>query len=160
MAAWLTIYCRRPCTLGAVDLAAELDAADLLALAEAHQIDEAFAVEARPRFEPADVPLGGAELFWKEGTHRPLVMHRWSGGRAREELAEARARHVPPELEPLLDDVVEVIGIEMASSSLSDLGVVLAWEIARIIGHASVGFARDDEDQWSILNDAGGWEHL
>lgn len=158
MACWLTVYCKRPCTLSTRDVQRELDRADLLTLAEVHDVDEALAEDAEPRFEPEDGPLGGADLLWRNVPQRPIQIHHWTEpARVTEELAEAREGDVPAYVD--LEGTVEIVALEMGISAYEDLGIVLAWEVARVIAHACGGFTRDDDDRWSYVDADGGWVH-
>ncbi len=157
MACWLTVYCKKPCVLTTRDVQRELDRADLLTLAEAHEIDEAAAENAEPRFEP-EGPLAGASLLWRDVPQRPIQVHHWTEpGRVAEELAEARERDIPDYVD--LAGTVEIVALEMGISAYEDLGIVLAWELARVVAHACDGFARDDDDRWSYVDADGGWVH-
>ena len=46
------------------------------------------------------------------------------------------------------------------SACTEDKGIVLAWEIARILAHAGKGIVRDDDGKWSLIGKLGGFEHL
>lgn len=164
MPAWLTIYCRAPATLRPSEIMSELDDADLSTLAEVHGVDESLAGPTRAalRLENDDEALDGTAIAYRAPGIRPILIHHWtSPPRVAEEIAEPReADDLPSAVESALDEVVEGVGLELGFSMYEDMGIVLAWEVARIIAHASRGFVRDDEKRWSFVDERGGYIHL
>lgn len=157
MASWLTVYCKNPCVLSTREVLGELARADFATLAEAHDLDESVADDATPRFEK-EGPLAGASLLWRGEPQRPIQVHHWTTPeRVAEEVAEARERGLPAYVD--LAGTVEIVALEMGISAYEDLGIVLAWEVARVVAQACAGLARDDDDRWSYVDAEGGWVH-
>ena len=162
MPAWLTVYCRKPLhamdaerlSLGITHRDPEAPAGvDYPTLAEGYDIDEDDAAAALSALTVRE-DRGGLEVFY--GPTRPLVLHRWTAReRVVEEIAECREVRAPPaSVGDRLDATAEVVGIEMGFSQLEDMGIVLAFEIARWLAQRGDGLIVDDEDHW-YLADAG-----
>ena len=165
MPAWLTIYCRRPVTITRSELLYELRGADFDTLAEVHEIDESLvepAVDALRLEDTSHDALDGASFAYRAPDFRPIQIHEWtSPERVAEEIEETRdADDVPEEVDAALDEVVAVIALELGFGMYEDMGIVFAWEIARLLAHAARGFVRDDDHRWSLVDERGGYVHL
>src|SRR5262245_41267161 len=148
MPAWLTVYCRRPVTLRRSELLAELRDADFDTLAEVHEIDESLVDPALAalRLEDTDHDsIDGASLVYRAPGFRPIQIHcGTSPERVAEEIEEARdAGELPEEVSAALGEVVEVVALELGFGMYEDMGIVIAWEVARIVAHATHGLVRD-----------------
>lgn len=171
MAWWLTVYCRRPVSgLAPAQLLAgirgedheTLAGVDYWTLAEGFGIEDEAVVDAaldllRVR-ESGATGLDCEVCYRPEVDARPIVVHCWSAPtRVGEELAEAEeGRSPPPTALPRLREAQEVVGIELGFSQLEDMGVVIAYEIARWLAQRGDGLVADDDDQWMAVED-GRW---
>jgi hypothetical protein len=103
-----------------------------------------------PRFGSA--PLDYEVHHATEG--RPLVLHGWTDAeRVREEIEEVLEDEdaTPATIRAQVSRAVEVVGIELGFSDFSDfedMGVVLAYELARYLAQKADGVIRSDEDRW------------
>lgn len=150
MAWWLTVYCRRPVsTISAKQLETLISGADYFTLAEDYDVDDALvspAVKALTVSQDLEVSFGDA---------RPIVVHLWKdAGRVAEELAEMHQVRSPPasQLERL-ETTKEIVGIELGFSHLENMGVVIAYEIARHLAQLGEGLIVDDDDRWQVVDD-------
>lgn len=165
MPAWLTIYCRRRSTITRSELLAELRDADWDTLAEVHEIDESLVSPALAAFRLEDADhdaLDGAGLAYRAAGFRPIRIHVWSSPeRVAEEIEQARdAGELPEAVSAALGDVIEVIALELGFGMYEDMGIAIAWEVARILAHDARGFVRDDDKRWSLVDEHGGYVHL
>lgn len=172
MAWWLTVYCRKPVSAlapkqllaGLRDEDREAPAgADYWTLAEHFGIDDEAVVDAALeglRVRDANATgLGALELCYRpEAGARPIVVHCWTEPeRVAEELEEAEEGRSPPTgVLPRLRATKEVVGIELGFSQLEDMGIVLAYELARWLAQRGDGLVVDDDDCWMAV-EGGGW---
>lgn len=169
---WITVYCRTPVSsLAPAELLAgilgrdssALAGVDYWTLAEGFGIDDEEVVDAaldvlRVRPERAK-GLDPLEVCYRpELDARPIVVHCWSEPeRVAEELAEAEENRSPsPEALPRLRASREVVGLELGFSQLEDMGIVIAYELARWLAQKGDGIVVDDDDQWLAV-DEGAW---
>jgi len=172
MAWWLTVYCRRPVSAltpqqllaGLRDQDREAPAGvDYWTLAEHFGIEDEAVVDAaldvlRVR-DASATGLDQLELSYRpDADARPIVVHCWTEPeRVAEELEEAQeGRSPPPEALPRLRATKEIVGIELGFSQLEDMGIVLAYELARWLVQKGKGLVVDDDDCWMTV-DGGGW---
>jgi hypothetical protein len=74
-----------------------------------------------------------------------------------EELEEAEeGRAPPPGALPWLRATKEIVAVELGFSQLEDMGIVLAYEIARWLAQKGDGLVVDDDDCWMMV-EGGGW---
>lgn len=173
MAWWLTVYCRRPVSALAPELllagiqgrdSEALAGVDYWTLAEGFGIEDEAVVDAaldvlRVRGDEALGLLSGCEISYRpEVDARPIVVHYWTDpARVAEELAEAEeGRSPPPGALARLRASTEVVGIELGFSQLEDMGIVIAYELARWLAQRGDGLVVDDDDRWMVVQD-GGW---
>lgn len=173
MAWWLTVYCRSPVSeLSPEQLLAGIRGEDRQAhagedywtLAEDFGIEDEDVVDAaldvlRVRGDEALGLRAGCEVCYRPGVDaRPIVLHCWSEPeRVAEELEEAEESRSPPAAaQERLRASKEVVGIELGFSQLEDMGVVIAYEIARWLAQKGDGLVADDDDRWMRVAD-GGW---
>jgi hypothetical protein len=173
MAWWLTIYCRRPVSaLAPARLLAGIQGHDSEALAgvDYWTLAEQLGIEDEAVVDAAldvlrvrgDEELGlrsGCEICYRpEIDARPIVLHCWSDpARVAEELQEAEeSRSPPPGALSRLRAASEVVGIELGFSQLEDMGLVIAYEIARWLAQRGDGLVVDDDAQWMAV-ESGAW---
>jgi hypothetical protein len=165
MALWITVYCRfRREDITAAQLLDGIHGRDLSALAgvdyeslaedyHVHLTSVADAVAAlavRPLADGAGCEVRyGAEA-------RPLFVRRWrETARVAEEIREVveRAASYPREAVERVRSSCEVIGIELGVSHLRDMGVVVAYEVARYLAQKCDGVILTDEGRWLRVDD-------
>jgi hypothetical protein len=172
MAWWLTIYCRKPVSMltpeqllaGLRDEDREAPAGvDYWTLAEHYGIEDEAVVDAALdvlRVRGGDtIGLDVVEVCYRPQVDaRPIVVHCWTAPeRVAEELQEAQeGRAPPPEALARLRTIREVVGIELGFSQLEDMGIVLAYEVARWLTQKGDGVVVDDDDCWMAV-EGGGW---
>jgi hypothetical protein len=162
MPSWITIYCRKSVAAlsaeqvraGMVDQDPSASAgADYLTLAESYDVDEA---EVKPALANLRVSGEGLDLEvqYREAG-RPIVVHHWATvGRVKEELEEALEVRAPPEsVRERLAQTTEIVALELGFSMLEDMGVVLAYELARYIAQKGDGLIVDDDNVWQDVDD-------
>ncbi len=100
------------------------------------------------------------DLHVSFGDSRPIVVHVWSTPeRVAEELSEMHEVRSPPKsLHEPLKATKEIVGIELGFSHLENLGVVIAWEIARYFAQKGDGLIVDDDDRWQRIDDGAFFE--
>ncbi|MBM4782968.1 MAG: hypothetical protein GQE15_35260 [Archangiaceae bacterium] len=158
MAWWLTVYCRRPVSrLTAKQLQAGITGEDATALAgvDYFTLAEDYDV-ADELVSPAMKALKvSKELQVSFGDSRPIVVHVWSSPeRVAEELSEVQEVRTPPKsLRSALKDTKEIVGIELGFSHLENMGVVIAYELARYLAQKGDGVIVDDDDRWQRIDD-------
>jgi hypothetical protein len=162
MSAWITVYCARP--LGDLppsellaglrgDDPCALAGVDYLTLAEDYRIDESL-VENCAKTLCVEALHAGPDDWYGVGFSSmgsaPLTLHRWTQPeRVAEEVSEVLEQLSLSDgvLSRRLQSSREVIGIEMARSQLADMGVVVAFEIARFLAQRGNGVVVDDSDR-------------
>lgn len=158
MAWWLTVYCQRPVSkLTAKQLHAGITGEDATARAG---VDYFTLAE---DYDVADELVGPAvkalavskDLHVSFGDPRPVVVHVWSTPeRVAEELKEMHEVRSPPKsLHQALKATKEIVGIELGFSHLENMGVVIAYEIARFLAQKGNGLMVDDDDRWQRIDD-------
>lgn len=173
MAWWLTVYCRRPVSALAPELllagiqgrdSEALAGVDYWTLAERFGIEDEAVVDAaldvlRVRGDEELGLLAECEIAYRpEVDARPIVVHCWTDPeRLAEELEEAEEGRSPPTgVLPRLRTTKEIVGIELGFSQLEDMGIVLAYELARWLAQKGDGLVVDDDDCWMTV-ERGGW---
>lgn len=170
---WITVYCRTPVSsLTPTELLAGICGEDPSALAgvDYWTFAEGFGIEDE---EVVDAALDvlrvrpgrerGLECevcYQPELDARPIVVHCWSEPeRVAEEIHEAEENRSPPSAAiERLRASREVVGLELGISQLEDMGIVIAYEIARWLAQKGDGLVADDDDQWFRIERGGGWE--
>ena len=164
MPAWLTVYARRSADpVTPARLLAELRAADLETLAEAHDVAPKLARAAEAALRVDGETLDGLEIRYRAPELRPIQVQVWtSPARVAEEIEELHdgGRSLPQEIEAVLEEVMEVVAFELGFGMYDDMGIVIAWEAARIVAHATRGVVRDDDKRWSLVDERGSFRHL
>jgi hypothetical protein len=171
MAWWLTVYCREPVSaLAPSQLLAGIRDEDRGAPAgvDYHTLAEHFGIEDEAVVDAAlervrvsaDGASGlGCEVRYRpEDDVRPIVVHCWTEPeRVAEELEEAEeGRAPPPGALPWLRATKEIVAVELGFSQLEDMGIVIAYEIARWLAQKGDGLVVDDDDCWMMV-EGGGW---
>jgi hypothetical protein len=154
------VYCTRSVADVTADgILASIRNTDLWSVAEDFGIedDEAVcsAVDAL-RVEPVTgQPDIRFRLSYRPPEYRPVLVHVWADPeRVRTELEEAAER-----LEDAAGDgigrirmhlgrVVEVVAVELGWSQMSDMGVVLASQVAEFLAGVADGLVLDENDAW------------
>lgn len=166
MAWWLTVYCQKSVAelqpqqlddgLRDRDPAAPAGV-DYYMLAEERDLDDDAADDALERLEVVRVSPGplDVEIRYREGDARPIVVHLWhEPERVAEELEEAvETREAPEAVMTQLRGCREIVGIELGFGQLEDMGIVIAFELARYLAQKGDGVIVDDEDQWYTVDD-------
>ena len=163
MPAWLTVYVRESVgSLTPKESLSELRRADFDTLAEVHEIDEALVDDLDDHLRITGEVLGDAEVHYKPPEFRPITLHHWTEpARVEEELEEAKeGGDLPKKIATVLGKVREVVALELGFGMYKDMGIVLAWEIARIVARKGRGVVKDDDGHWSVLDKGGGYVHL
>lgn len=168
MSAWITVYCNRALgDLHARQLSAGLRGDDSRAiagvdyrtLAEDYGIDESLiencsiAISVK---EPPDASHAWYSVSFSSIGSDPVTIYRWmQPERVSEEVSEMLERLGADdgELASRLKHTREVVGIELTSSQLADMGVVVAFEIARYIAQRGSGVVIDDADHAMCVRD-------
>lgn len=157
MPAWITIYCRKSLApLEAEQVRAGLRdqdpsasaGGDYLMLAEARGVPEELVKPALALLRVTGQGLD-LEVQYREAG-RPIVTHHWvSAERVKEELDEAAEVRAPPEsVRARLSETTEIVALELGFSMLEDMGVVLAYELARYLAQKGDGLIVDDDNLW------------
>lgn len=167
MSWWLTVYCKKSVAdlqpqqlddgLRDRDPAAPAGV-DYDMLAEERDIDEDAVDEALERLEVVRVSPGPLDVeirYRKDADARPIVVHLWhEPERVAEELDEAAENREPPEdVIGRLAGCCEVVGVELGFGQLEDMGIVIAFELARYLAQKGDGVLVDDDDQWYAVED-------
>jgi len=160
MPAWISVYCTQ--AVGEIkpgQLLEDIRDNDFWTLAEQYDVDEDLVDPALAQLRL--VPdKSGFELHYRAEGERPLVIHYWAAPeRVEEEIDEVLesldGAAGAPRIADHMQKVQAVIGIEMGASQLTDMGVVLAYEIARWFGSHRGGLIKGDDDNWSLIEDGG-----
>jgi hypothetical protein len=163
VASWLTLYALTPADgLTAAVLHKELDVLDWDLLVEISEFPEGVADTLCPRYlTPGEAGGFDGELQYAEG-RRPIVIHRWRDPeRVAEERAEAlEEREVPDEARRYVTEAVEVIALEMGWSVYETGGIVVAWEVARLLASYCKAAVTDDDERWFVLDGHWTWRQL
>ncbi len=150
MAWWITIYCKRECEdLTPVTLLHALRGGHYEALADEYGVPEG---DVAPALRDLAV---SPDLEVHFGWARPLLVHVWDEpDRVREELDEAReVRDVPASVDAFVSACCSVVAIELGFSMLENMGVVIAYEVARYVAQKYDGVIVDDDDRWQRVVD-------
>jgi len=161
MPIWMTVYCRKPLS----DLTPQqvLDGiqgndpvapagVDYWTLAEDYGIDEDLVDEELSTLSVS--PLRGGDEGYEVrygAREQPLAIRRWHDPtRVAEEIQEIleQADRQPEEAIRRVHASREVIGVEMRPGHLRDMGVVIAYEVARYLAQKGDGLIRTDEERW------------
>ena len=166
MPAWISIYCKHP--IGAVtpdQLKSGIRDNDYWTLAEQYNVDEDLVDPALAALQ-VDADGNGYQLHYRCRGERPLLIHVWdSPDRVKEEIEEAvecfenASAKNKTHIQNHLAEVQAVVGIEMGFSQLEDMGIVFAYKVARWLGQHRGGLIKDDDDNWSLIDD-GAFVHL
>lgn len=150
MAWWITVYCGSDVAIDGDALIASLrgrDAASVTALAEDYEVDAAAVETALTDLRVTDA----LEVFYRaDPSTRPIVVHVWrEAAMVAEELVDAReTRGAPAAAEPYPSRCAAIVALELGFSNLEDVGVVIAYEIARHLAQTYDGVIVDDDDRW------------
>ncbi len=167
---WVTIYNRRP--IADMTPARLIDGitggdgtalagTDYYSLAEEYDIEDEGAVSAAlgnlSVLSDGDGPLDVEVRYRPDARMRPIVVHHWrEPSRVQEEIAEAfGVRDVPEDQRDAVAAATEVVGIELGVSQLSDMGLVIANEVARYVAQKGDGVIVDDDGHWFAIVDGG-----
>jgi hypothetical protein len=138
---------------------------DYYTLAEDYGIEDEAAVEdalaALHVSHEHESGLGCEVHYRPDDSTRPIAVHAWTDvARVKEECSEAvEVRSPPASVVERLAQTQAVVGIELGFSQLEDMGVVLAYELARWIAQRGDGVIVDDDDRWMSVSQ-GAWVDL
>jgi hypothetical protein len=137
---------------------------DYRSLAEFYGVDGKLVDPALRNLEvvAAEEPNAGGStrclVRYSPGDSRPVLIHQWTErDRVAEEVDEASNRLSDREgiVARHLRETKEVIGIELGASQLKDMGVVLAYEVARYLGARCDGLVKNDLGEWLEIKKGG-----
>lgn len=166
MPAWVTVYCFEP--IGEMPdsetLSKEIRNNDYWTLAEDYDIDESLVDVALANFR-IENDGSGFSLHYGQQDARPLTVHYWTNqDRVVEEVQEVVERlgddTRSQTIKGHLKNAKAVVGIEMGFTQLEDMGIVFAYEVARWFGRHRGGLIKDDDDNWSVVDSHGGFDHM
>lgn len=162
MPIWVTVYCRK--SLSSMTPQQLLDGiqgndpstpagVDYWALAEDYGIDDELVDDALASLSVSALRGGddGYEVHYGGAGERPLAVRRWHHPeRVAEEIREIveQADRHPEEAGRRVRASREVIGVEMGAGHLNDMGVVIAYEVARYLAQKGDGLILTDEERW------------
>ncbi len=160
MPAWVTVYCSEPVdSIDPDQLLAGLSQADYWTLAEVYEVNEELVDPALARLQI--IPSGeNLQLHYRPEGERQLEIHRWTNGaRIAEEIREVlewigedRSERASA-IQAFLPKVQGIVAVEMGFGQLEDLGIALAYEIARWFAHNCRGLIMDHNDKWFRTTD-------
>ena len=152
MPAWISAYCTEwPGPLEPDRLLHTLRSADLYTLTEDYDVPEDLVGPAARQLEVMHAPDGLCVTY---GGTRPLHVRCWTNpDRVREELSECPP--LPVSGCRQLDAVRAVVGIELGISQQRDMGVVLAYEVARWLGSTRSAWIVGLDRRWSAVQSGG-----
>lgn len=171
MSAWITVYCADSLrTLTASQLLDGIRGKDAYALAgvDYPTLAEDYGAEASHATDLARTLAvraldndAGYEVTYRDDS-RPVFLRQWrKPDRVAEEVREVteRPEQLPQQVVDLLSKTQEVVGVEYAPQSSDEMGIVVAYEVARYVAQVGAGIIRTDEGRWlRVLN--GGFSEL
>lgn len=167
MPAWVSVYCSQ--ALGdmpsADALGGDIRNNDFWTLAEDYEVDEALVDSALANFR-IETDASGFNLHYGNDGDRPVTVHYWiKPDRVAEEAQEVVEQldsnnAAADRIKKHLQAAQAVVGIEMGFSQFQDMGIVFAYEVARWFGRNRGGLIKDDDDNWSFIDNDGGFGHL
>lgn len=160
MAAWVSVYCKQRLSgVTAEQVQRALSDADLWTLAEDYDVSDDLVDAALPLLRVERVAPDHLRVHYRPADQRQVEVWRWTDpARVAEELEELDLGD-RPRLEQALAATVEVVGIELGWGQTTDLGVVLAYEVARLFAAVGDGLVKGDDDAWSVI-EGGAFRHL
>lgn len=149
-----------PHSIGAID-PEELQEVLLLAnfhtLAAQYRLDEGLIEGCVSNLEVTTVDPLVAPFFvikYRGGNYLPLLVYRWAqadqrgGGLWRDVLPE----DLPPQVRQQITDASEILVIELDKSQLEDMGILLAYEVARWAAVRGGGLVLGLDGKWYRMN--------
>lgn len=167
MSAWISVYCTHSLaqvTPAALDAA--LAQADFWTLAESYAIDEAQVKPALACLKIESEPAAEFQHYnaiYREPTQRPVSITRWTGAAVVEQLAELHATLTAQgngDIIQHLEQVIEIVNIELGYNQLTDMGILIAYEIARFLAMLGNGLIQDVSDSWWRIGKKGTFVHI
>jgi len=166
MPAWIAVYCQKSVAHISPDqLLAEISKADLATLAEDYNVAEEQVKPARANLHiqaALQTKFDIYKLHYRTPEQRPVAIRRSAApATVSEEVREALERlegkqgTAADKLRGHLGQVTEVISVELGWSQLKDMGIVLAYEVARSVAQVGEGYIRDDDGAWSYVDATG-----
>ncbi len=149
-----------PRSIGAIDpeeLRDQLLQANFHTLAAQYGLDEGLIEGCVSTLEVTTVDPLVAPFFvikYRGGGHLPLLVYRWmrpdqrGGGLWRDVLPEG----LPPQVRDCITDASEILVIELDRSQLEDMGILLAYEVARWAAVRGSGVVMGLDGKWYRMN--------
>ena len=163
MPAWVSVYSRRRLNGITPDqVLGALNQADLWTLAEDYDVDDDLVDAALPHLRVERVGPDHLRVHYREPSQRQVEVRRWTASdRVAEEIEELQlpSGNRGERIRGALAATVEVVGIEFGWSQTTDMGVVLAYEVARLLAAEGEGLIKGDDEAWSVI-DEGAFRHL
>ena len=165
MSAWISVYCTHSLaqvTPAALDAA--LAQADFWTLAEIYAIDEAQVIPALAclRIESENpTEFQHYNVIYREPKYRPVCITRCAGAAVVAQLAElhatlmAQGMGANAEIIRHLEQVIEIVNIELGYTQLADMGLLIAYEIARFLAMLGNGLVQDAAGSWWRIGQQG-----
>lgn len=160
MTYWITVYNPRPVAAPHFDEAAFLEAitrADFSTLCEQYGLEGALIAPGLEHLRLVREPHAAESFFllrYGPEKHRPIVVERWetAGDDGKAILAEALDRAPGAAVRSRLENTVEILALALGASQVEDLGLVLAYEIARWAAGQGGGVIEGLDGGWYHLN--------
>lgn len=160
MTYWIWVFSQKP--LGIRDgtgLIAAIKGANFRALCDQYGLDPALIPSTRAHLEVL-VGTGGYPPFfilrYAANDHRPLVVHSWEAGEKEQVRLRQKALYTSPDAVKVhLRGSHAILAIELSRSQLEDLGLLLAYEVARWALEQGGGLIQGLDRVWYQLNQHG-----
>lgn len=158
MAYWIWIFNQQ--SLGEIDrnlLAQAVTTANFSTLCEQYGIDPVMIAPAREHFEVIAANGGVAPFFlvsYRPDGERPIMVNRWdSSGEIGAQILSQTIHAVANEQIKLhLLQTQQIFGIELQRTQIEDIGLLLAYEVARWVSFHGQGTVRGLDGVWYRLN--------
>lgn len=158
MGYWITVFNKKAIKRVSVQrLLDSITKSNIVSLCHQYGLSTALIQPALKHLEVVLPPDGLSPFFllrYRPKKERQLVVYQWDlDEKAGQELLDDAIRRFPyPEFSGLLTQTQGILGIELDHPQLSDMGLLLAYEVARWAGVQSQGIVRDVEGKWYWLN--------
>jgi hypothetical protein len=155
---WITIYNPIPISsFNEESFFKAITQSDYHTLCEQYGLSEDLVKPSMPLLSITHSPAKGDLFFflkYDRGSVKSLPVYRWSSEseKGRALLAEALNRAASDRLSEALVKTQEILGIEVEESQLEDLGLLLAYEMARWAMHQGGGVMFGLDGAWYRLN--------
>jgi hypothetical protein len=164
MPTWITVYCRTSVAhIHPADILMGIQSTNLFTAAQAYDIHDAEIVRealAHMHVDPGRQPgFVAYELSYRPSTERQVMIRRWTEPAVvQADIADTFAKLAyvydagADWIRAHLGQVQEIVAIEMGRAQLDDMGVVLAYEVARWLATIADGLIEADDGAWWIAD--------